>query len=89
MYSTNKGCLYLMKRRRQLIGIWIKQLAELVVLLNIKIMGLHEPFLLCLKTALKEPLKSGLRRCPEKKAIAQSKVDGGHKEANGLHYIPT
>lgn len=89
MYITHKGCLYMIKRRHWFTGIRIKHFPELVVLLNIKVVDLHELLLLGLETALEEPLEGGLSVCPEEEAVAQSKVDGGHKEANGLHHIPT
>lgn len=52
-------------------------------------MSLHKALLLGLETTLEEALESGLHGCPKKEAIAQSEVHGGHKEANGLHHIPT
>lgn len=63
-------------------------LAELIIPINVKILKLHETFLLRIKPALVESFEGRFFGCLEEEGVAGHEVHGGNVEANGFHYVP-
>lgn len=68
--------------------VWVEGMAKLGVLVDVKVIGLHETLLLGLKTTLEVALKSRLCGGPYEEAVAQCEMKRGHEEAYGLHHVP-
>lgn len=64
-------------------------LAELVVLLDVKVVCLHEALLLGLESAMEVALEGGLCGGSEEEKVSKCKVHGSNEEAYGFHYVPT